>query len=110
MSEIDCHSNLIFNFMSDRSDIQKNPSAPPSHRFSDVAEHLCLTLWFSCTDGRDTGTLATRVAPVTPVDVPAQALECILTASPRVASGLARSGVPQRTVGTLWPNVRQIVR
>ena len=73
---------LIFNFMSDRFDIWNNPSAHPSHRFSDVAEHLCLTLWFSCTDGRDTGTLATRVTPVTPVAVPTQAFKCIFDRAP----------------------------
>ena len=56
--------------------------APPSHRFSDVAEHLCLTLRFSCTDGRDTGTLATRVTPVTPAAVPTQALKCIFDRAP----------------------------
>ena len=110
MSETKCHSNLIFDFMSDRSDMRNNPSACPSYRPSDVAEHHHLSLWFLRMDGRDDGTLATRVTPVTPVVTSAQALKCALTASPRDASGLARSGAPHRTVVIMWPNVWQIVR
>ena len=51
---------------------------PPDRCFLDVAEHLCTSLRFSCTDGRDTGMFATRVMPVSPVTVPAWALKCCL--------------------------------
>ena len=84
--------------MSDCSDIRKNPSAPPSYQSSYVAEHLCETLRFSCTDGRDDGMLATRLTPVTPVAAPAQTLECALTASPprRLGSFTIMCAAPDR--------------
>ena len=79
MSESHLPPNLLSYLMSDCSDLQEHSSVFPSHRFLYVSTHPCLTLRFSRTDGRDSGTWRSCRAST----------RVLLTAVPHDASGHA---------------------
>ena len=96
MSESILSPNLMSHPMSDRSDSRGEPLGSSESAARYVAEHLFAPLRFSFTDGRDDGTRATRVTPVTSVATAVQALKCALTASPtrRLGSRTIRCAAP----------------